>query len=48
MGVVLADRRDGKPVRKIGVQAQDGRELKLADLIWVERDAADSIRTAAE
>jgi DNA-binding HxlR family transcriptional regulator len=48
MGVVLADRRDGKPVRKIGVQAQDGRELKLTDLIWVERDSAGSIRTAAE
>jgi DNA-binding HxlR family transcriptional regulator len=48
MRVVLADRRDGKPVSKICVQAQDGRELKLADLTWVERDAAGSIRTAAE
>src|SRR5580765_7311546 len=48
MRVVLADRRDGRRVRKICVQAQDGRELKLSDLTWVERDAADSIRTAAE
>ncbi len=48
MRVVLADNRDGKPVRKICVQAHDGRELKLADLTWVERDAADPIRTAAE
>ena len=29
MKVVLADQRDGKPVRKICVQAHDGRELKL-------------------
>src|SRR6185369_2506678 len=34
MQVVLADRRDGKPVRKICVQAHDGRELGLADLTW--------------
>jgi DNA-binding HxlR family transcriptional regulator len=48
MRVVLADRRDGRPVRKICVQAHDGRELKLQDLTWVERDAAGSLRTAAE
>ena len=46
MRLVLADRRDEKPVRKICVLSQDGRELKLGDLIWVERDSA--IRTAAE
>ena len=49
--VVLADRRDGRPVRKICVQAQDGRELKLDDLTWVEREAAataTAIKTAAE
>src|SRR5436190_11797358 len=46
MRVVLADRRDGRPVRKICVQAQDGRELKLGELTWVERDVADSTRTA--
>ena len=48
MRVVLADRRDGKPVRKLCVLSHDGRELKLGELTWVERDAADSIRTAAE
>lgn len=48
MRVVLADRRDGKPVRKIAVLSHDGRELKLQDLTWVEREAADSLRTAAE
>jgi DNA-binding HxlR family transcriptional regulator len=36
--VVLADRRDGKPVRKISVQAHDGRELKLKDLMWINRE----------
>jgi DNA-binding HxlR family transcriptional regulator len=48
MRVVLADRRDGKPVRKIAVLSHDGRELKLQDLTWVERDSAGSLRTAAE
>lgn len=47
MSVVLADRRDGKPVRKICVVSHDGRELGLGDLIWVEREAG-SIATAAE
>jgi DNA-binding HxlR family transcriptional regulator len=47
MKVVLADRRDGKPVRKICVTSQDGRELKLGDLTWVEREAA-ALQTAAE
>jgi DNA-binding HxlR family transcriptional regulator len=49
MQIVLADRRDGKPVRKICVQAHDGRELKLGDLTWVDRDGGGSeFRTAAE
>src|SRR3954467_2228262 len=32
MRVQQADRRDGRPVRKICVQAHDGRDLSLADL----------------
>ena len=44
--VVLADRRDGKPIRKICVLSEDGRELQLADLMWVERESA--ISQAAE
>ena len=47
MQVVLADRRDGKPVRKICVQAHDGRELELADLTWVKAGEAP-IQEAAE
>ena len=35
--VLLADQRDGKPVRPIRVLAQDGRELDLNDLMWVNR-----------
>lgn len=46
--VVLADTRDRKPVRKLCVLSHDGRELKLKDLTWIERDSAGLLRTAAE
>jgi len=51
--VVLADRRDGKPVRKIGVLAHDGRELTLDDLMWIRQDGKrvsiqSALQTAAE
>jgi DNA-binding HxlR family transcriptional regulator len=46
--VVLADTRDRRAVRKICVLSHDGRELKLEDLTWVERESAGSLRTAAE
>jgi DNA-binding MarR family transcriptional regulator len=50
MEIVLADKRDGKPVRKICVQAHDGRELSLHDLTWVDADGepVSAFRTAAE
>jgi hypothetical protein len=48
MKVVLADARDRKPVRKICVMSHDGRELKLQDLTWTEREDAEALRTAAE
>lgn len=35
--IYLADKRDGQPVRRIRVQAHDGRELTLQDLMWVNR-----------
>jgi DNA-binding HxlR family transcriptional regulator len=47
MRVVLADRRDGKPVRKMCVQAHDGRELKLGDLTWKDGES-ERFQTAAE
>jgi DNA-binding HxlR family transcriptional regulator len=47
--VVLADRRDGRPVRRICVQAQDGRELNLSELTWVRPDGERvEIKEAAE
>jgi DNA-binding HxlR family transcriptional regulator len=48
MKVVLADARDRKPVRKLCVLSHDGRELKLEDLTWIERESAGSLRTAAQ
>ncbi len=47
--VVLADKRDGKPVRKMCVLSHDGRVLGLRDLTWVDRDEARAaVKTAAE
>jgi DNA-binding HxlR family transcriptional regulator len=49
MQIVLADRRDRKPVRKMCVLAHDGRELSLADLTWIDGEGdGGAIRTAAE
>jgi hypothetical protein len=49
MKVVLADKRDRKPVRKICVIAHDGRELKLSDLTWIDREGAEyPVQAAAE
>ena len=36
--VVLVDRLTGRPVRKICVQAEDGREIQLDDLTWLSRE----------
>lgn len=33
---VVADCRDGKPIRRIAIHAHDGRELKLNDLVWMD------------
>jgi DNA-binding HxlR family transcriptional regulator len=48
MKVQLADARDRKPVRKLCVLSHDGRELKLQDLTWIEREGSEALRTAAE
>jgi DNA-binding HxlR family transcriptional regulator len=48
MRVVLADRRDRKPVRKICVMSHDGRELELDELTWIDRAEAVGLPTAAE
>lgn len=41
MEIVLADMRDRRPIRRIKVLAEDGRELKLADLTWLSRDEVE-------
>ena len=41
--IFLADKRDGEPVKRICVQAHDGRELKLGDMIWVDRATGASV-----
>ena len=38
--VVLADSRDGRPVRRICLQAEDGRPLQLSDLTWIKAEDA--------
>jgi DNA-binding HxlR family transcriptional regulator len=53
MQVVLADRRDSRPVRKICVLSHDGRELGLGDLMWIDPEGqpislAAALKTAAE
>ena len=48
MEIVLADRRDLRPVRKICVLSHDGRQLKLSDLTWVDREGSGAFRNAAE
>jgi DNA-binding HxlR family transcriptional regulator len=40
----LADKRDGKPVKRICVQAHDGRELKLGDMMWVNKVTGASLK----
>ena len=35
--IILADQRDGAPIKRIAIHAQDGRELSLRELMWVDR-----------
>ena len=47
--IVLVDCHERRPIRKICVQAHDGRELKRADLTWMRREDAEApLQTAAE
>jgi len=47
-GIVLADRRDRRPVRRMCIQAHDGRALHRGDLIWIEQSEAEAASQAAE
>ena len=45
--ILLADVRDGRPIRRISVQSHDGRELQLSDLRWIDaRETAETERAA--
>ena len=44
--IILADRRDGRPVQRIGIKAADGRSLTLDDLMWVARDGSEFSQAA--
>ena len=47
MDIVLADRRDGRPIRRIAVQAEDGRALSLEELMWIDREQAQAAKPSA-
>lgn len=40
--VVLADRLNQRPIRRICVQADDGRELQLEELMWLPREESET------
>jgi DNA-binding HxlR family transcriptional regulator len=44
--VALCDRQDRMPIRRICVQAQDGRPLELDDLIWIKSNEPASAEAA--
>src|SRR6476619_4422137 len=49
MKVVLADKRDGRPVKRSCARSKDWRELKLQDLTWIDGEGEEvPLRAAAE
>lgn len=42
--IQLADQDSGRPVRSIRILAEDGRELSLKDLMWIDRRTGASLR----
>ena len=44
--VALCDKHDRRPIRRICVQAHDGRPLELADLVWIKRGEPASAKAA--
>jgi len=41
--LILVDRISGQPIRRICVLGEDGRELRLGDLTWVERGTVEAV-----
>jgi len=46
LSVALCDRENRKPIRRICVQAHDGRPLELADLVWIKSGEPASVKAA--
>ena len=46
--VVLADRLNQRPIRRICVQADDGRELQLDELIWLRARGTGTPRRSSK
>ena len=46
--IVLADSRDGLRVRRIRVQAADGRDLKLGELMWIDRQSGKPLKVVKQ
>lgn len=44
---ILADRRDRMPVARVAVLSHDGRELSIADLLWIDADGKEFAAPAA-
>lgn len=42
--IFLADQRDGQPIRSICIQASDGRELSLGELMWVDKNTGARVK----
>ena len=42
--IMLADQRDGRPIQRIAIHAQDGRELSLHEMMWVERTSGTTLK----
>lgn len=42
--ITLADIQNGKPIRRICVQADDGRQLGLYDLMWIDQRTGEELR----
>ena len=47
-GIILADRRDRRPIRKLCIQAEDGRPLQHGELIWFQISEPAEAQQAAE
>jgi DNA-binding HxlR family transcriptional regulator len=45
--ILLADKRDGIPVRRIRVQGADGRDLTLGEVMWIDRASGKPLKPSS-